>query len=64
MKQEAYKEAINNKIDSYKNILIKINAAKDYLQSLSKDIFTNLRDLSNCRNHKELYYVFDIPAIY
>lgn len=64
MKQESFKEAINNKIDSYKNILVKMNVAKDYLQSLPNDIFNNLRDLSNWRNHKELHYVFDIPAIY
>lgn len=64
IKHEEFKEAINNKIDSYKSILVKIKVAKDYLQSLPKDTLTNLRDLSNWRYHKELHYVFDIPAIY
>lgn len=70
-KKDAYKgqaryfhEAYSMQIDLYKNILVKINIAKDYLQSLPKDIFTHLRDLSNWRYHKELHYVFDIPAIY
>lgn len=64
MKQESIKEAINQKIDSYKNILVKIDIAKNYLQSLPKELLNELSDLSKWRNHKELHYVFDIPAIY
>lgn len=64
MRQETIKDEINKKIDSFKNILTKIDIAKNYLQTLPKELFTDLSDLSKWREHKELHYVFDIPAIY
>lgn len=64
MKQHSIIEAVNLKINTFKDILSKINTAKSYLQSLPKEMLNELSDLSKWRNHKELHYVFDIPAIY